>query len=131
MKIKGQISILINREYTTIEVRDDNANTTFAKVTLTPEQLSAALSRQMYVECELDVRGLDRIGKQHENKSFEFEITEDQLRRKDSKELHSIAQKTISMLNEEWIAEDYFSSQDSTFTKNGKYFAKCTIRRGC
>ena len=52
MKIKGQITILINREYTEIQIRDKNSCLEIAKITLTPEQLSAALGRMAHIECE-------------------------------------------------------------------------------
>jgi phosphoribosylformylglycinamidine (FGAM) synthase PurS component len=126
MKLEGKISILINSEYTTIEIADSKANTRFVSVKLTPEQLSAALSRQMSTECELTVLGLDKVGKIHENKSFEFEIPEEMTNRKNRDDLHKLAQ---SLLSDGWIAENYFASQDSFFRRGDKQYARCTIRR--
>jgi hypothetical protein len=126
MKLEGRISVLINRDGTTIEVEDENANARFLKITLTPEQLSAALSRQMAVECEIEVKGLEKIGKKHENKRFEFEIPSDLVSSRNENELQKLAQ---SLLNDGWIAERYFSSQDSFFKKDGVQYARCTIRR--
>jgi hypothetical protein len=129
MKIEGRISILINREYTTIEIKDDKANTTFVKATLTPDQLSAALSRQVSIECDVEVHGLERVGKKHENKTLEFEIPknlETSYLKRDEDKLQKIAQ---SHLSDGWIAERYFGFQGSFFTKDGKQYARCTIRR--
>jgi len=126
MKLQGSISILINREYTTIEIEDENANTRFVKVTLTAEQLSAALSRQMSVECELEVKGLNRVGKKHENKAFEFEIPKELRSSDNKKELNNLAQ---SQLTDGWIADTYFGSQNSFFTKDDKQYARVIIRR--
>jgi hypothetical protein len=126
MKLEGRISVLINRDGTTIEVEDENANARFLKITLTPEQLSAALSRQMAVECEIEVRGLEKIGKKHENKRFEFEIPSDLASSRNDLELQKLAQ---SLLSDGWIAEKYFSSKDSFFKKDGVQYAICTIRR--
>lgn len=126
MKLEGRISVLINQDGTTIEVEDENANARFLKITLTPEQLSAALSRQMAVECEIEVRGLEKIGKKHENKRFEFEIPSDLASSRNESELQKLAQ---SLLTDGWIAERYFSSQDSFFKKDGVQYARCTIRR--
>jgi hypothetical protein len=126
MKLEGRISVLINRDGTTIEVEDENANARFLKITLTPEQLSAALSRQMAVECEIEVRGLEKIGKKHENKRFEFEIPSDLASSRNDLELQKLAQ---SLLSDGWIAEKYFSSQNSFFKKDGVQYAICTIRR--
>jgi hypothetical protein len=126
MKLEGRISVLINRDETTIEVEDENANARFIKITLTPEQLSAALSRQMAVECEIEVKGLEKIGKKHENKTFDFEITSELANSRNENELQKLAQ---SLLNDGWIAERYFSSQGSFFKKDGVQYARCTIRR--
>lgn len=126
MKIKGQLTLLINRDYTEIEVHDKNANTCFTRIRLTPEQLSAALSRQGYVDCELQVYGLDKIGKTHECKSFEFAIPPDLAKTSKEKELAELAQ---SQLTDGWVAEEYFRSQNTFFEKDGVQYARCTIRR--
>ncbi len=126
MKLKGKISLFINSGITTIEIEDDNANTTFLKVELTEENIVAALSRQFNVACDLFVSGLDRIGKKHECNVFEFEIPENLTSSKDEDELQKLAQ---SQLSDGWVAEKYFSSQRSFFRKDGKSYARCTIRR--
>lgn len=126
MKLNGKISILINSEETTIEITDDLANVRFVKVKLTPEQLSSALSRCMLIDCELEVKGLDKVGKTHQNKNFEFEIPVNLADSSKSKELAQIAQ---SQLSDGWIADQYFSGQKSFFKKDGKQYARVVIRR--
>lgn len=126
MKLEGRISMLVNREETTIKIKDDKANVTLAVVSLTPEQLSMILSRQVDVECEIEVGNLSKIGKKHENKTFEFEIPSLIRGRKFDSELQEIAQ---SQLSDGWVADGYFGSQNSFFTKDGKQYARCTIRR--
>lgn len=126
MELKGKITILISREGTTIEIEDENSNTRFVKVFLTPEQLSAVLSRQASVECELKVVKLERVGKKHENKSFEFEIDKEKASSSNTDELYEIAK---SKLSDGWIPDKYFSSQNSFYKKDGKQYANCTIRR--
>ncbi len=126
MKLEGRISMLINREGTTIEIKDENANAKFLKITLTPEQLSATLSRQMDIKCEIEVCGLEKIGKTHENRVFEFEIPNDLLSSRNEAELHKLAQ---SLLSDGWTADRYFSSQNSFFKKDGVQYARCVIRR--
>jgi len=122
MKINGTISILINSDYTTIEIEDKDANTTFVKVRLTPEQLSMALSRLSYTPCEMEVHKLERVGKRHEHKSHEFEIPNDVK----NNELHNLA---LLSCENGWTPDNYFGSQNSFFTKDGKKYARCTIRR--
>ena len=126
MKLKGKISILINREYTTIEIEDDNANARFLTIKLTPEQLSEALSRTMCVDCEIEVKGLEKVGKTHENKSFEFEIPKELASSRNENQLQTIVQ---SLLTDGWISDGYFSSQNSFFVRDGQQMARCTIRR--
>ncbi len=125
MKLEGRISMLVNREETTIKIKDDKANVTLAVVSLTPEQLSMILSRQVDVECEIEVGNLSKIGKTHECKSFEFEIPSEIRGRKSDSELQEIAQ---SQLSDGWVADGYFGSQNSFFAKDGKQYARCTIR---
>lgn len=126
MKIEGQISIFINREYTSIEVTDKHSNTRFLDIKLTPQQLNDALSRIGNTECELDVIGLEKIGKKHECKTFEFEIEERLASSTHSDKLYKI---TEELLTDGWVADSYFGSQNSFFNKDGKQMARCTIRR--
>lgn len=129
MKINGKISILVNREYTTIELIDDDASITFVQVKLTPEQLSAALSRIAYTNCDMELFGLERIGKKMEHKQFEFELPRKGLSSKNDKELSEIVQKMLDESDEGWISDTHFSSQNTFFSKDGKDYARCTIRR--
>lgn len=114
MELKGKISILINREYTDIEIEDDLTNVTFVKIRLTPEQLSAALSRLACVDCKLDVRGLDKVGKKHECKTFEFEITYS----KTKEDLVLACNEALFAQGiHEWVSDNYFQSRSSFFLK--------------
>lgn len=126
MKIEGRISIFINREYTTFEIEDENASVTFVKIRLTPEQLSAALSRQAMVECELEVHGIEKVGKRMEHESFVFEIPKELASSNNEDKLHEIAQ---GLLSDGWISDRYFRSQNTFFTKDDKQYARVTIRR--
>ena len=126
MKINNpKITILIGVEHTTIEVKDGDASITFLRLKLTPDQLSAALGRQGYVECECEVHGLDLIGKKSEHKAFEFIMPP-----ADFFNRVEIARKEAERLCPDgWMSDGYFSSQDSFFTKDGKNMARVIIRR--
>lgn len=130
MKLENpQISILINSDYTEIKITDSKSNTDFVRVKLTPEQLSMALSRLGNIPCEADVYGLDKIGKTHENKTFEFKLPEnfESFRRNyTDKQLKEMAD---NLLSDGWVSDEYFSSQNSFFTKEGKKYARAIIRR--
>ena len=127
MKIENaKITMLVNREYTEIEIYDADANTTLATVKLTPEQLSMILSRQGYVECECNTGDLKMIGKKHENKYFEFEIAYTK-----SKEDLILAcnEALLQQGMHEWESDNYYNSQNSFFSKDGKNYARTVIRR--
>jgi len=128
MKLENaKISILIGAESTTIELIDDSSSITFARVKLTPEELSSCLSRQAYVSCQTELKGLDKVGKKMENKDHCFIIPNDLPKGEEKdKELLKICNQTIP---EGWIADSYFRSQNSFFTKDGVNYARATIRR--
>lgn len=129
-KIEGRITMLVNREYTEITLKDVSSNITFATVTLTPEQTIACLSRQGYVECEIELRGLENVGKTMEHQKFDFEIPVDLENSKGRTIMDKLlGEYAQSLLSDGWIAERYFNSHDSFFTKDGKKYARCTIRR--
>lgn len=129
MKIQnGAIDILIGTESTTIKLYDRDAGLAFAHVTLTPEQLSAALSRQSRTDCEIEVHGLNNVGKKMENKTHEFELPVDfTSNRIDSR--GALYEQAVKTCPDGWIPENYFGSKDSFFTRDGKNYARVTIRR--
>lgn len=68
MEIKGKITFLVDKNKTTIQLHDDGASITFCEIELTNDQLASALSRMGYTECKsVNVFGLDKLGKKHEN----------------------------------------------------------------
>lgn len=125
-ELGGKITFLVGREETTIEITDTNSGVLFCKVTLTPEQLCSALSRLSLTECSIKVVGLDKVGKKHEHKEFEFEIPRKDM---DKKELGNYSQIIINKEGEGWISDKYFGSQNSFFRKDGKDFARTIARR--
>lgn len=119
--------MLINREYTDIEIMDDDSRCIIVKVKLTPEQLSAMLSRQAYIKCESCETGeLERVGKKHEHKSFEFEIT---YTKAESDLALACSEALFQQEMFEWVSDNYYGSQNSFFKKDGKDWARVIIRR--
>jgi len=130
MKLKNaKISILIGQNSTTIELYDADSSTTFAEITLTPEQLSSALSRLSQTPCECKLHGLDRIGKKMEHKPFEFEVGELNWIGREEKAYQLCLVEMKNQGLTEWKADSYFGSKTSFFEKEGKKFARATIRR--
>lgn len=124
------ITLLTGKNGVSIELHDQDASITFAKISLTPEQFSLALSRLAYTRCSMEVHNLEKIGTVLETKKLEFQIP------------YSIYylcshterdQKLKEILEEKcpkgWKPDIYFNSQDSFFKKGGKYYARTVIRR--
>ena len=129
MKLKqAVITILINQDYTMIELYDNTSATCFAEIKLTPAQLSSALSRLGHTPCEIEVFELEKLNKKHEVGKLEFEIPEKYTyaRAEKKDELKELANKACP---EGWVLANSFNSQDSFFHKDGKYYARCIIRR--
>lgn len=131
MKIENAaITILVSEEGTTIELRDRDAGICFAKVKLTPVQLSQALSRLSHTDCECEVFGLDKLGKTQEHELFVFEIPKELASSRNAKELVKLASEHLALSGrQDWITTDSFGSQNSFFAKDSKQYARCTIRR--
>lgn len=127
MKINNpQITMLINSEYTKIEIRDSDSVTILCEVKLTPEQLSTMLSRQVRVDCECETGDLSRIGKKHENRNFEFEFNHSHSK----EELSATCDEAMKKAGlDEWVPDNYYGSRDSFFKKDDKFYARVTIRR--
>lgn len=131
MKLENSsITFLVSGDKTTIELRDNDAATTFCKVTLTPEELSKALSRLSNTPCNIEVHNVDRLGKMHENETFEFEIPKELRGSSNTAELTKMCINSLKELSmEEWKTDGYFASQNTFFERDGKTYARCTIRR--
>lgn len=119
--------MLVGSESTTIEIRDNNSDTTFVSIELTPEQLSRCLSKQGDVKCELDIRGIERVGKKHEWKTFEFKVPSNYDRYKSK--CSDLAFHVDELLSDGWKSDHYFKSQTSFFNKDGELWGRATIRR--
>jgi hypothetical protein len=126
MKLDGKITICINRDETRIYIEDKNSGVRFLDVELTPDQLSSALSRLANTPCKIKVRGLNKIGKKHEHKTFEFELPKNLIGYDKKKE---VAEYSNKICPQGWCSDQYFDSQNSFFQRDGKEWARCTIRR--
>lgn len=121
-----KITFLVNYDQdTTIQLHDPVSSITFAEVHLTNDQLAMALSRLGYTPCKIELRGLDKVGKKMIVDKLEFEMP-----------LYTFStRKEIAYAEadrvcpEGWEADLYFGSQNSFFKKDGKEYARTTIRK--
>lgn len=126
MKLQAKLTLLVNADNTTLEITDASSRTRFVRILLTPEQLSAALGRQSMIDCEMEVIGLDQVGKTHEHKFVFFEIPENLASSKYAAELNGFLQ---TQLKDGWVACDSYVSKGSFYKENGVQYARATIRR--
>jgi len=130
---KANITILVGSESTTISFQCAKSNITFAEATLTPQQLSSALSRLSNTECEIDVKGLNKVNKTMEHKKFEFKLPDgvSKWNNTEKVELKDVCNTAMieQGISDEWISDHYYNSQDTYFNKDGKPYARTTIRR--
>ena len=121
------ITILINGEYTEIELIDRTSGVRLAIAKLTPEQLSKALGRLAYTPCEIEVSSeFDKLNKTMIVDKLVFPFKYDGIYKE--RELLA-AEEAKKHTPEGWEADNYFNSQNSFFSKDGQQFASCTIRK--
>lgn len=124
---KGRITLLFGTEESIIELIDNSSGITFARVKLTPEQLSSALSRMTYTECEIELSGIEKLGKRMQVSQIEFEIPYNL--HEVSLNYKNIHQLALNACKDGWEPDNYYQSQKSFFSEEGKFFARTTIRR--
>ncbi|QGH72887.1 MAG: hypothetical protein [Podoviridae sp. ctrTa16] len=126
-EIKPSLTFLVNREHTTIEIKDDSSRALFFRGQLTPQELSEALSRMCATKFKGEVMNLCKVGKTHECKRFSFCISRELYSSRNEEEIYKAA---LSVVPDGWTPDMYFNSQDSFFIDNdGKHYARTTIRR--
>ena len=123
-----KISMIINSDITTIELFDSESVQVFARVTLTNDQLASMLSRLHRTDCKIQVKNLELVGTKMEHQSFEFEIDKEMQYSRISINNHCLKALDDKGMAE-WIPDNHYGSKDTFFEKDGKAFARTTIRR--
>lgn len=129
MEINANITITASYDdEITITVEDRTSSVRFLEMKLTREQfINAAMNRLGCTDVKhAEVRGLEKIGKKMEMQNFEFPLPADI-----TYETKHV--KTVETVKEccpkGWVPDLSFSSRESFFTKDGKEYARTTIRR--
>lgn len=126
MKLKKpQVTFNSQHSVFKIELFDALSRVIFCKIELTPEDFVTALSGLAHVNCAGEVFNLDKIGKKKIHESFVFEMKETIYEEKINK-AEELAKK---LCPEGWEPVLHFNSQNSFFQKDGKRYARTTIRR--
>lgn len=131
MKIKGKITISRPRGGKEKEIRIDLSDTDaclnkFLEVSIGLSEFAEILTGLSRVDCDIEVRGLQNIGKIREHKTFEFELPRDEL----GNVRKEMAKTVLSnIIPEGWSSTDAFNSQGSFFYKDGTPWARAIIVR--
>jgi len=113
------------RKKITIRVEDDDAVIRFLDIEMDLADFAECITGLSYVNCEMEVRGLENVGKKRESMPIIFEMTAVD---------YDVKVDTAIKLAEEaapegWVCSSYFGSQDSFFYKDGKYYGRTTAYR--
>lgn len=126
--INAQITICVQEDSVRIELIDKDASVTFFEGEMTHTAFVNALARLGCVGMEnATVCGLDRIGKRMEHKTIEFQFANSTTIYANEKDL--ALKEMPRYVPEGWVSDGYFGSQRSFFDKDGKRWARCTVRR--
>lgn len=113
-----------------IEITDDLSFVQFLDLKMTAEEFVSAIGGLGHVPCEFTLRGLDKVGKVHEHDTLELELGpagDYSFDRK--KRAQMLANQWCEKNEGGWYPDLQFNSQTSFFAKNGRQFARTTIRR--
>ena len=77
------------------------------------------------MECEMEFRGLDKVGKVCETEPLEFELPEHNY----SNRKEIACAEAIKLIPEGWVASEYYGGQTSFFEVDGKTWARTTMDR--
>ena len=116
-----------------ITMYDDDSNTNFAKMQMTPNDFAICLMGLARVKGTGVVRGLNHVGKKHENKRITYTIPDcnGDDRKKQARICGELELKKEGLDKEEWVIDDSFSSRESFnyIPSTKKIKVKATIRR--
>jgi hypothetical protein len=131
MSIKGELSIVRpscsdGKKYIRIMVGDVEARVQFLDIEIALDDFAECLTGLSLVKCDIDVRGLDKVGKRIESDELIFEMPS---RVKYSERKQIAAALARKAAPDGWEASGYFYAQDSFFEKDGKSYARTLISR--
>ena len=129
--MEGSISINrttsnIDEDYIRIEIIDELSRETIVSGKICLKDYAKLITGLSGVKMDYVHGDLSHIGKKHENKTHVFETPDIAYTEGRKDVAYKIAVETCP---DGWEPDEYFGSRDSFFTKDGKNYARCTIRR--
>jgi hypothetical protein len=128
--IKGRVTIGMvhssnTPDYVEIRFVDDASSVEFASARFTLEDFAKVITGLGFVDSDIEVGGLDKVGKTMEHDVVEFPFQSDDYKNRDK----LAAKEAKKYVPEGWVSDDYFGSQGSFFQRDGKGWARVTVRR--
>jgi hypothetical protein len=131
MKHKAELSISRpsygdGRKKISILVNDSEARIEFLEIEIDLEAFSECITGLGHCDCEMEVRGLQNVGKKIENMPIVFEVPKELRYSRNKYKIQTLAEKATP---DGWHCSTYFGSQNSFFSKDDKDFARTTASR--
>ena len=131
MKTKSRISVAKYKDSVNIMIEDENSSLAFHEIEMSSKDFFKAFINSGVAMGESTTKGLNKIGKQMEHKTFEFEMPLEYPffeRKETAREI--VVERMGELDVEGWIPDMEFSNQDSFFRcPDGKEMARTIIRR--
>ena len=125
MKVSiGRVQSNCEDDYVKIDIIDSLSSRTFVNLKMTMTEFALLITGLSNCEAMGEVQHLEKVGRKMEHRSFAFEIGSKTVGGKKE------ALKAIeTACPEGWEPDLGFNSQDTFFEKDGKDYARTTIRR--
>lgn len=107
-----------------IQVMDVDARVRFLELEIGYAEFAQVLTGLSEIECMMEVKDLQNVGKQIERKTIEFEMPKNKPYCKDT-----ASTRAIQEAPEDWRPSLYFGSKSSFFSQNDVNYARTDIYR--
>lgn len=130
MKNKAKLNIsrpqyFDGTEKISISVTDADAHVQFLEIEIELADMMKCLTGGYQIDCWMETRGLDVVGKMNERLNLEFEMPEHSY-----SDRVEVARKAADKAAPEgWSVSGYFGSQNSFFERDGVKMARTTMDR--
>lgn len=129
MELKGNITICKttgnNYKKIHIEISDEVSRIRFCDVIMDLDAFADALTGLGFCKCDIDVRGLEHLGKRKERKQLTLKMPDVGWKERDKTAFNILSQNCP----DGWTPVNYFGSQGSFFFKDGELYVVGTVER--
>lgn len=134
MKLNGSCGFARRSDgFIVMTIRDEDSSTSFCEVKFTPEQFANAITGLFSTKCELDVRGLDKLGKKMENMTVDVFAPDGNVAQMKANEISKLmwADMTEQWTKDGWTVEKYNwgNMHKRIKSKFGELGYECVARR--